>query len=179
MSNKRTLVISGSAILVVVLIVAAVLAFTHPTQTAAPIPVTGGNSSGVSAANQAISPQKIDLGAGYWLEMDAKGGRIIPPATIIRPADKTIEMGDGYRLVITSSGGQIVPPARPSTYFKQTDLGDGYVLVETGDTGYIIPPSNPAKYQLPAPAIQKTYLGDGYWLIIGPDGGKIVSENSK
>ena len=176
MRTNRTLVISGAAVLAVVLIVAAVLAFNRPTQSAPVIPVTGGNNSAVSAA---ISPQKIDLGAGYWLETNAQGGRIIPPETIIRPADKTIDIGDGYRLVITATGGQIVAPARPSTYYKRTDLGDGYVLVETGDTGYIIPPSNPVKYQLQAPVIQKTYLGDGYWLIIGPDGGKIVSENSK
>jgi hypothetical protein len=118
MSNKRSLVISAAAVLAVVLIVAAVLAFSHSTKSAAVIPVTGGSKSAASPANFS---QKIDLGGGYWLETDAQGGRIIPPATIIRPADQTFDMGDGYRLVITATGGQIVPlPAPRATINGQT-----------------------------------------------------------
>jgi hypothetical protein len=146
-----------------------------------PIPVTnaGSANSGVSAANPAVSHQKVDLGAGYWLETDAQGGRIIPPETMIKPADKTFDLGAGYRLVVTASGGQILPPARPSTYYKKTDLGAGYVLVETADTGQIVPPSSPVKIQSQAFTVQETYIGGGYWLVIGPDGGKVVPEGSR
>jgi hypothetical protein len=140
-----------------------------------PIPVTGAVTNNVaSAANPASLYQKIDLGAGYWLETDAQGGRIIPPETIIRYPDQTFDLGDGYTLVITASGGQIFPPARPSTYYQRTDLGDGYVLEVNPEGGQIIAPPSSLKVQ-PA-SIQTTTmdLGAGYKLIVGPTGGQIV-----
>jgi hypothetical protein len=142
-----------------------------------PVPVTGDNSPNnvVSAAVPASSYQKIDLGAGYWLETDAQGGRIIPPETIIKYPDQTFDLGAGYTLVVTANGGQIFPPARPSTYYQRTDLGDGYVLEVTPEGGQIIPPNNPVK----APAEQKYDLGGGYWLVIGPNGGQVVPEGSR
>ncbi len=147
------------------------------TRQSKPIPITGADSANsvVNAAVPASSHQKIDLGAGYWLETDAQGGRIIPPETIIKPADQTFDLGAGYTLVITASGGQIFPPARPSTYYQRIDLGDGYVLEVTPQGGQIVPPNNPVK----ASAEQKYDLGGGYWLVIGPEGGKVVPEGSR
>jgi hypothetical protein len=156
---------------------AAAFLLTHPSK---PIPVTGANSANkvASVANPASSHQKIDLGAGYWLETDAQGGRIIPPETIIKYPDQTFDLGAGYTLVITASGGQIFPPARPSTYYQRTDLGDGYVLEVTPEGGQIIAPPSSLKVQ-PA-SIQTTTLdlGAGYQLIVGPAGGQIVPPNN-
>ena len=141
-----------------------------------PIPVTGANTENkvVSAAKPASSSQKIDLGAGYWLETDTQGGRIIPPETIIKYPDQTFDLGAGYTLVISASGGQIFPPARPSTYYQRVDLGDGYVLEVTPEGGQIIPPPSTLKLELASNQTTTLDLGAGYKLITGPAGGQIV-----
>jgi hypothetical protein len=56
MKNKRTLVVSTVTVLVVILGVAAFLAYTGSTSSLQLIPITGGSSSGGSQSNQ-IAPQ--------------------------------------------------------------------------------------------------------------------------
>jgi hypothetical protein len=168
------------ALFFVLILGAAAFFLTHQSK---PIPVTGANSANsvVSAAIPASSHQRIDLGAGYWLETDAQGGRIIPPETIIKYPDQTFDLGAGYTLVITPSGGQIFPPPstlklEPASIQTTTmDLGAGYQLIVGPAGGQIVPPANTVK----APAEQKYDLGGGYWLVIGPDGGKVVPEGSR
>jgi hypothetical protein len=59
MKNKRTMIISTLAVLVVILGVAAFLAYTRSTGNAQPIPVTGRSNSGVEYAEQIQAQQGL------------------------------------------------------------------------------------------------------------------------
>ena len=100
--------------------------------------------------NEAQPVQRsIDLGAGYRLEIDSQGSRIIPPPSMVKVA------------VIS----------------RTQDLGAGYTLVTDETGGRIIPPSGPEKVQ--ASPESKVYIGGGYWLVAGPDGGQIIKEGAR
>jgi len=93
--------------------------------------------------------QKIDLGAGYVLEMTANGGRVLAPR-LVSPSVQTLSLQTIY-------------------------LTDGYVLKMNGTNGQVISPSaNTFKVQ-PVVYPQSFYIGLGYQFVFNADGGHVVA----
>lgn len=144
--------------------------------------VTGAQGSRVVAPEYVAkpAPKKIDLGAGYWLELNPGEGKVIAPA---RPSaySKTMDIGAGFVLELNGSSGSITRPASASSALPATssshaapqfiDLGAGYRLETSMQGSRIIAPEYTAH-----PAVNKTDLGGGYWLVNGADGWKVIQE---
>ena len=111
---------------------------------------------GTSSGAQSLAPvlpstyfQRMDLGAGYVLEMTASGGRVLAPR-LVSPSVQTLSLQTIY-------------------------LTDGYVLKMNGTNGQVISPSaNTFKVQ-PVVYPQSFYIGLGYQFVFNADGGHVVA----
>jgi hypothetical protein len=65
-------------------------------------------------SSNSSSVQKLDIGAGYVLETNAQGGRIVAPERFVAPAKtQRLDIGAGYVLETDTQGGRIVAPKLP------------------------------------------------------------------
>lgn len=112
-----------------------------------PPSLLSGKAPAASSAAE-FSIKRLDIGAGYVLETNASGSKIVAPAAL--PAvvvyTQKLDIGAGYVLETSASGSKIVAPAAlpaAAIYTQRLDIGAGYVLETNASGGRLIPPSVP------------------------------------
>ena len=138
-----------------------------------------------SFASSSASVQRLDIGAGYVLENDQQGSRIVAPSapSVSSFAVQRLDIGSGYVLELNQAGGRIIAPvklasAAPASSVQRLDIGAGYVLETTSQGTRIVAPTALLKGSTTgsnAEAITKIDIGSGYTLVLGPGSqGEIV-----
>lgn len=129
----------------------------------------------VQAAGIATNLQRLDLGAGYVLETDQQGTRIVAPVvpSVSSSAVQTLDIGSGYVLELNSTGGRIVAPADPAAaaLAGQASSIPSSVLSVIG--------SNVGRHVSSAASSQRLDLGAGYVLVTDAQGTRIVAPTTQ
>jgi hypothetical protein len=130
-----------------------------------------------SSASSAASVQRLDIGAGYVLETDQQGSRIVAPSvpSVSSSAVERLDIGSGYVLELNQAGGQIIGPANPAAAASAAQAGSIPSSVRQIIGSDVGRNSAPASVAEPAAAQEPGLIPSSVRQIIGSDVGRNVA----